>query len=205
MPPLRVLTALVLIAAPLAAQPVAEPVPSVTELSEALRADQRAHLWRVGAWGLANAVGGAALVLASDRTDAPGRWAFGAQSAAWGVVNVGIAAAGLAGGPGAVTGDLAAALAAENGYADVLLVNLGLNVGYAAVGATLLAVAGQGVATPAAWRGHGAALVVQGLGLLALDGIAYAATRARLGALLDLVGSADLAATAQGVVLVVPL
>ncbi|WP_412068204.1 DUF6992 family protein [Rubrivirga sp. IMCC43871] len=205
MPHLRVLTALVLIAAPLAAQPAATRATPVAELSDALRADQRAHLWRVGAWGLANAVGGAALVLASDRTGAPGRWAFGVQSAAWGVINVGIAAVGLVGGTGEVTADLAAALAAENGYADVLLVNLGLNVGYAAVGTTLFAVAGRGVSTPDAWRGHGAALVVQGVGLLALDGIAVVASRARLGALLDLVGAADFAATAQGVVLVVPL
>ena len=205
MPSLRVLAALVLIAAPLAAQPVAPPATPVAELSDALRADQRAHLWRVGAWGLANALGGAALVLASDRAGSPGRWAFGAQSAAWGAINVGIAAVGLAGGPGEITADLAAALAAENGYADVLLVNLGLNVGYAAVGATLLAVAGRGVSTPDAWRGHGAALVIQGLGLLVLDGVPYAGTRARLDALVDLVGAADVVATAQGVALVVPL
>ena len=182
--------------------PLAE---SVRQLSADLRADQQAHLWRVGAWGLANAVGGAALVLASDRDGRPGRWAFGLQSGAWGAVNVGIAVVGLAGGPGDVAADWAAALGAENGYADVLLVNLGLNAGYMAVGGTLLAVAGRGVPTPDAWRGHGAALVLQGAGLMVLDGIAYLGTRDRLGALVDLAGRAQLGASAEGVRLVVGL
>ena len=178
---------------------------AVEALSAALRADQQAHLWRVGAWGLANAVGGAALALASDHAARPGAWAFGVQSGAWGVVNVGIAAVGLAGGPGAATADWAAAFAAENGYADVLLVNLGLNVGYAAVGATLLAVAGRRVPAPDAWRGHGAALVVQGLGLLVLDGAAVLASRARLDALAEAATQAALTVTADGVALVVRL
>lgn len=206
MPASRVLPAAVLLAlVPLAAgQPVA-PTVEVEALSADLRADQEAHLGRVGAWGLANAVGGAALALAIDREARPRAWAFGVQSGAWGVVNVGIAAVGLATGTGEVTGDWAAAVAAENGYADVLLVNLGLNVGYAAVGATLFAVAGRGVSTPAAWRGHGSALVLQGAGLFVLDGAAYLATRARLGALVDLASRAEVAASPAGLALVVPL
>lgn len=187
---------------------VAQPTGSEAEvgvLSRALRADQQAHLWRVGAWGLANAVGGAVLVLASDRGQRPGRWAFGLQSGAWGVVNVGIATVGLISGPGEVTGEWTQAFAAENGYADVLLFNLGLNVAYAAVGGTLLAVAGRGVSDPAAWRGHGAALVLQGAGLFVLDGIAYLGTRDRLGALADLASGASLTAGGGGLVLIVPL
>ena len=187
-----------------AAQPLAAP-DQVEALSAALRADQQAHLWRVGAWGLANAVGGAVLVLATDRDADPGRWAFGLQSGAWGVVNVGIAAVGLASGPGEVTAEWATALGAENGYADVLLVNLGLNVGYVAVGGTLLAVAGRGVSTPDAWRGHGGALVLQGAGLLVLDGIAYLGTRDRLGALVEVAGRAEVSASLGGVRLIVGL
>ena len=188
-----------------AAQPLAAPPDTVGALSAALRADQQAHLWRVGAWGLANVVGGAVLVLASDRDADPGRWAFGLQSGAWGVVNVGIAAVGLATGPGDVTADWATALGAENGYADVLLVNLGLNVGYMAVGGTLLAVAGRGVSTPDAWRGHGAALVLQGAGLLVLDGIAYLGTRDRLAALVEVASRAEVTASVGGVRVVVGL
>ena len=197
--------AVVAVAPDVAAQPAEPLADSVRQLSAALRADQRAHLWRVGAWGLANAVGGAALVLATDRDGRPGRWAFGLQSGAWGVVNVGIAAVGLATGPGETTADWAAALASENGYADVLLVNLGLNVGYIAVGGTLLAVAGRGVSTPDAWRGHGAALVLQGAGLLVLDGVAYLGTRGRLGALVEAASRAQLGASAEGLRLVVGL
>ncbi|PAP81827.1 hypothetical protein B1759_03690 [Rubrivirga sp. SAORIC476] len=160
---------------------------------------------RVGAWGLANALGGTALVLASDRDAQPGRWAFGLQSGAWGAVNIGIAAVGLATGPGEVTSDWATALAAENGYADVLLVNLGLNVGYVAVGGTLLAVAGRGVPNPDAWRGHGAALILQGAGLLVLDGMAYLASRGRFEALTEVAAQATLSASASGLTLLVPL
>ena len=201
---LTVLAAVLLLA--LAAHPArAQRADEVRALSAELTEAQRAHLWRVGAWGLANAVGGAALWLASDGEASPGRRAFGLQSAAWGAVNTGIAVVGLAGEADGPTADLAAALGAENGYADVLLVNLGLNVGYAAVGATLWAVSGRGVSDPEAWRGHGVALVVQGAGLFVLDGIAYLGTRARFDALVDLAASASLAVTPGGVALVVGL
>ena len=185
----------------LAAAPrtAAQPAADVEALSLDLREAQRAHLWRVGAWGAANAATGAALFLLSDPDARPGRRAFGMQSAAWGAVNVGIAVVGLASGPGDPATGWAAALGAENGYADILLVNLGLNVGYAAVGATLLAISGRGVSRPDAWRGHGSALVVQGLGLLVLDGIAYLGTRTRLDALVDL--QASLAVRPGGVAL----
>ena len=206
--PARLATLTVLAAAllALAAHPSrAQDAAEVRALSAERSDAQRAHLWRVGAWGLANAVGGAALWLASDAEASPGRRAFGLQSAAWGAVNTGIAVVGLVGGAGEPTADWAAALGAENGYADVLLVNLGLNVGYAAVGATLWAVSGRGVSNPAAWRGHGIALVVQGAGLFVLDGIATLGTRARLDALVDLAASASLAAVPGGVALVVGL
>ena len=196
---------LALAASATTAQPLAADVGEVEVLSAALRADQQAHLWRVGAWGLANAVGGAVLVLASDRDAQPGRWAFGVQSGAWGAVNVGIAVFGLAGGPGEVTADWASAHGAENGYADVLLVNLGLNAGYMAVGGTLLAVAGRGVSTPDAWRGHGSALVLQGAGLMVLDVVAYAGTRGRLGSLVEIASRAELSASMRNVRLVVGL
>ena len=203
MPRLLGLLLLALAASSVAAQPLAPG--AVESASRALRADQDAHLWRVGPWGLANAVGGAILVLASDRGTQPGRWAFGLQSGAWGAVNVGIAVVGLASGSGEVTADWATALAAENGYADVLLVNLGLNVGYAAVGTTLLAVAHRGVPTPDAWRGHGAALVLQGAGLFVLDGVAYLGTRARLDALVEAVRRAEWSVGVDGVRVVVGL
>ena len=184
---------------------LAQEASGVLALSQDLRADQAAHLWRVGAWGAANVAGGLALVALSDREADAFRHAFGVQAAAWGAINVGIAAVGLATGPGEASGEWAAAFVAENGYADVLLLNLGLNVGYAAVGTTLLAVAGRGVPNPSAWRGHGAALVLQGAGLLVLDGIAYLAGRQRLGALVEIVDGAALSAGASGVRLTIGL
>lgn len=183
----------------------AQPVRSVQGLSAELRADQRAHLWRVGAWGAANAAMGTALVLLADREAQPGRRAFGVQSAAWGIINVGIATVGLATGGDGTTEVWADALGSENGYADVLLVNLGLNVGYMAVGTTLLAVSSQGVSNPDAWRGHGSAILVQGLGLLVLDGIAYLGSRTRLSELVDLASSMAWVVQPDAVALVIPL
>ena len=189
----------------LAAQASGDASGSVFALSHDLRADQAAHLWRVGAWGAANVAGGLALIALSDAESEGVRRAFGIQSAAWGAVNVGIAAVGLARGPGAASGDWAAAFGAENGYAGVLLVNLGLNVAYSAVGATMVIASHRGVSNAEAWRGHGAALVLQGAGLLVLDGIAYLGSRQRLGALVDLADSATLSAGLGGVRLVVGL
>ncbi|MEO1629621.1 MAG: hypothetical protein AAFU38_02495, partial [Bacteroidota bacterium] len=68
---------------------------------------------------------------------------------------------------------------------DILLFNLGLNVAYSAVGATLAAVSYRGVDGNLSVRGHGAALILQGLGLFVLDGIAYLDTRGRWGALVE--------------------
>ena len=149
-----------------------------------LQAAERAHLWRVAVWGGANALGGLALVWASSRSGASTRWHFGAMSAGWGVVNVGIAAGGLlaSGPPPAEPGAL---LAAERQFHDVLLFNLGLNVAYSAVGATMLGASSYGVDHVGRWRGFGASLILQGVGLLVLDGVAFWASRGRLASLLD--------------------
>ena len=145
---------------------------------------RRAHLWRVGAWGGVNALGGLALVWASSRSAQSTRWHFGAMSAGWGLVNAGIAAGGLlaSGPPPAEPGPL---LAAERQFHDVLLLNLGLNVAYSAVGATMLGASYYGVDTVGRWRGFGTSLILQGAGLLVLDGIAFWASRGRLSSLLD--------------------
>jgi hypothetical protein len=152
--------------------------------SAQLQAAERDHLWRVAAWGGANALGGLALVWASSRPGTSTRWHFGAMSAGWGVVNVGIAAGGLlaAGAPPTEPG---AVLAAERQFHDILLLNLGLNVGYSAVGATMLGASYYGIDNVGRWRGFGASLILQGVGLLVLDGIAFLASRGRLSSLLE--------------------
>lgn len=156
-------------------------------LARALSDAQRAHLWRVAAWGGANLAAGLALLSTSPSATAPGRRGFGIQTAAWGAINVGIAAWGLSA-HGMPEPGLGSVLRAEDGYAHVLLVNLGLNVGYMAVGTALMVAANHGLRGGAAVRGHGGAVVVQGLGLLVLDGIAWAGSRGRLDRLHEMVG-----------------
>lgn len=108
-------------------------------------------------------------------------------------------------GGGEPAASLAEALRMESGYAEVLLLNQGLNVGYAAVGTALWAAGARGVSSGEAWRGHGMALVVQGLGLFVLDGIAYLASVDRSRALYDVLSEVHLSAVPGGVGLIVGL
>ena len=169
---------------------------SVGERVEALAAErqdsQRRHLWRVGVWGGLNLLGGAGLALASDRQARPARWGFGLQAGLWGAVNLGIATFGLVGSPGAPTSAYAEAVSSERNYHDILLLNMGLNVAYAAAGTAMLVAGYRDVRGARSWRGHGLALILQGAGLLVLDGISLAASRSRLADLLgpDLLGVA---------------
>jgi hypothetical protein len=152
--------------------------------SAQLQVAERDHLWRVAAWGGANALGGLALAWASSRSNQATRWHFGAMSAGWGVVNVGIAAGGLLA-SGAPPTEPGAVLAAERQFHDILLLNLGLNVGYSVVGATMLGASYYGIDNVGRWRGFGTSLILQGVGLLVLDGIAFLASRGRLSSLLE--------------------
>ena len=179
----------------------------IRALMQAHEQAQRSHLWRVAAWGGANLAVGATLMLAAGRSSRPARFGYGLQSGIWGAVNVGIAGVGLSGGgPGTATAStLGPALDAVRGYHDILLFNMGLNVAYTGVGAALLAAGYRDVQSAASWRGHGAALIVQGLGLLALDGIALWGARSRLTELVDGVGQATLSMGPTGARLVLSL
>ena len=182
---------------------VAQPI---AELSADLTDAQAAHLWRVGAWGATSLVAGATILVTSDAEQAAGRRAFALQSAAWGAINLGIAAVGLAAGPPETTTMLTDALAAEERYGDILWINTGLNVGYIAVGATLYAVGARaGVGRAQEWKGHGLGVVMQGVGLLVLDGVALIGSQRRAGDLLDVLRSVDLAATGSGMTVVISL
>jgi hypothetical protein len=176
----------------------AEGGPSVSALMEGHERAQRNHLWRVAAWGGANLAAGAALALASSRRRQPARFGFGLQSGIWGAVNVGSAGVGVWGGPGTGVSELGPALDAVRGYHDILLLNMGLNVAYAGVGAAMLVAGSRDVCSAAAWRGHGAALIVQGAGLLLLDGVALLSARGRLLQLLDVAVDATLSVGPTG-------
>jgi len=168
---------------PVGAQPsptIDETPGSSTEVAASkLQNAKQSHLWRVAAWGGTNALGGLALVWASSRSRQSARWHFGAMSAGWGIVNVGIATTGLVGSSAPPT-DLSPLLTAERQFHDILLFNLGLNVAYSAVGATMIGAGYRNVSRAARWRGFGTSLVLQGAGLLVLDGIAFIASRTRL-------------------------
>lgn len=105
----------------------------------------------LGAWAAGSAAAGA-LLCVPRRTRG-----FGRQTLAWGAVDGAIAAVG-------------SRRRAAKGPTDpdrlrrVLLVNAGLDVGYLAAGAWLV--------RHGRWRGDGAAVLVQGAFLLALDATA---------------------------------
>jgi hypothetical protein len=187
---LALATLLLILSANLLVAQTASPNGAVEAGRQALMEAEQAHLWRVTAWGGLNVAGGLALALASPRSTRPARWSFGMMSAGWGVVNVGIGAVALAT-ASAPAASLDAVLGAERTFHDVLLLNLGLNVGYAGVGAAMLMAGYRDVSHPAAWRGYGSALILQGAGLLVLDSVAFLASRTRLGDLLDATVSAS--------------
>lgn len=172
---------------------------SVEALRDAHRSAETHHLWRVAVWGGVNALGGVALAASGGRRTHPTRWGFGAQSAAWGVINVGIATTGLITG-GAPPTEPEALLSAERTFHDILLFNLGLNVAYSGVGAAMVVASYRGVGSARAWRGHGSALILQGAGLLVLDAIAFFASRTRLAEILRVTGDLSARALPTGVV-----
>ena len=181
-------------ASPLSAQPTATRAPdtvrSARQAGAALQRAEQTHLWRVAAWGGTNVLGGLALVWGTSRSRRSARWHFGAMSAGWGAVNVGIATVGLLA-SNAPSPEAGAVLSAERQFHDILLFNLGLNVAYSAVGGTMLGAGYRDVSNAGRWRGFGTALILQGAGLLVLDGIAFFASRTRLA---NLIGpNADLA------------
>lgn len=120
-------------------------------------------------FGLASVAGGGLL---AARAEGDAMRAFGQQSAAWGAVNLGIAGV--------------SALRSGRSPVDpvrvrrILLLNAALDLGYIAAGAHIAAhrTTFGGRLSPQAARGHGLAVVVQGLGLLNLDlGFALALSR----------------------------
>lgn len=131
--------------------------------ADTLLALERGHLLRLALWAGASVLAGTMLLawLTVRRTDAPLLRHFAIQTAAWGAVDGLIC---LWAGRDLVLRDYAGAQRLLN----VLWLNLGLDAGYIAVGATLLLTA---------WRwgsrhggmGAGIGIIVQGLALLLLD------------------------------------
>jgi len=181
-------TLLVLASAPVDAQQntTEGAADEVARLSDALQTSRQDHLWRVAIWGGANVALGIGLLAGANRDRTPTRFGFGVQSAAWGAINLGIVGASVLSGDPETATSLSAALSEENGWSDVLLVNLGLNVGYMGVGTALAIAAGRGLSRPDEVRGHAYGVIAQGAGLFILDGVAWLASRGRLDALVEM-------------------
>jgi hypothetical protein len=124
---------------------------------------ERGHLQRLALWALCSVLGGTLLLtwLTVRRLAAPTLRHFAIQTAAWGAVNGLIAAWAWR---GLALRDYAGAQRLVN----VLWLNTGLDIGYAAVGATLLILAVRWGPRPGA-SGAGVGVVVQGLVLALLD------------------------------------
>jgi hypothetical protein len=131
--------------------------------ADTLLAAERTHLLRLLAWGAASVLIGTALLAwlhASARRSSLLEQ-FGIQTAAWGAVELALAALGRASlGPR----DLAAATRLDR----VLWLNLGLDAGYVMVGLTLV-VLGWRLGRRLGLVGAGLGVCVQGMALALLD------------------------------------
>lgn len=131
--------------------------------SDTLLAAERGHLLRLLVWGAASVMAGTAVIaLASVRRPrSPLLWHFGLQTSVWGAVDLALVAASW----GRLhERDLLGAARLLN----FLWLNVGLDVGYIAVGVTLV-IAGWVLARRLGAVGAGIGVVVQGTALLVLD------------------------------------
>jgi hypothetical protein len=129
---------------------------------------ERGHLLRVGAWGAACVLVGTLLLalLAVRRRRPPLLFHFALQTALWGAIDLAIAGVGLR---GLALRDYTAATRFER----LLWLNLGLEIGYVAVGVTL-ALTGWALGRRLAPVGAGLGVAIQGAALIALDAIILA-------------------------------
>jgi hypothetical protein len=131
--------------------------------ADTLLSIERGHLQRLLLWAAISMVAGTAMLawLAARRERAPLVRHFAIQTAAWGAVNAGIVAWAWR---GLVIRDYAGAQRLLN----IIWLNTGLDVGYAAVGATMAIVAWK-LGPRQGLIGAGLGIIVQGLALALLD------------------------------------
>jgi len=138
---------------------------------------QRSAMWILGAWAGVSMASGIGLGVQNSNT--PLRFA-GYQNIGWGVVNAALAGVALIG----IANQLAAldALSAgkesmfllkelgeEQNFSKVLLVNVGLDVGYMLVGGALMYAGRNGIERGDEFFGSGLGVVIQGAFLLVFD------------------------------------
>jgi hypothetical protein len=124
---------------------------------------EQGHLLRLGVWAAVSIVGGTALLawLTLRQVAAPLVRHFAIQTAAWGAVNAAIAG-------WAWRGLTLRDFAGTQKLLSILWLNTGLDLGYAAVGLTLVIVGWQWERRMGA-VGAGLGVVLQGLALALLD------------------------------------
>jgi hypothetical protein len=134
--------------------------------SDSLLLAERAHLVRLFAWGAGSVVAGTALLLlVTLRRGAPGGVPllahFAIQCVAWGAIDLALTAFAWR---ALAERDIVGAMKLDR----LLWLNLGLDVGYVAVGAALV-ITGWQLGRRLGLVGAGLGVVVQGLALLVLD------------------------------------
>lgn len=127
-----------------------------------LLAIERGHLLRLAVWAVGSIAVGATMLFWARRAKSPDFWRHaGIQSAAWGAIDLLIVAFAVR---GLAPRDVMAAIALDR----FLWLNIGLDVGYAMVGITLLVFGARHPRRPGL-IGAGAAIVAQGIALAVLD------------------------------------
>lgn len=130
--------------------------------SDLLRLEEL-HLLKLGVWAAMSILMGSALIawVRFRRTESPLLQHFGIQSAAWGAIDLLIV---WWAGRGLAVRDLAGAIALDR----FVWLNIGLDVGYVLVGATLV-LCGWKLGRRLGLVGAGLGVIVQGLALTVLD------------------------------------
>lgn len=131
--------------------------------ADALLQVEQLHLLKLLVWAAISIVAGTALItlVRVRRPSAPLLLHFGVQAVAWGAVDAAIAVWARS---GLAMRDLASAVALDR----FVWFNIGLDVGYVGVGATLAILGVRGERRPGL-VGAGLGVVVQGLALTVLD------------------------------------
>lgn len=131
--------------------------------ADTLLAAERGHLLRLAMWGAMSVVAGTAVLalVMTRRPRSPLLQHFAIQTAAWGAIDLAICAAAWR---GLALRDLTGAIALDR----FIWFNIGLDVGYVAVGVTL-AIVGWRLTRSLALVGAGIGVVVQGIALALLD------------------------------------
>lgn len=131
--------------------------------ADTLLAAERGHLIRLLVWGATSILAGTAIgtFLVVGRRESPLLKHFSIQTVAWGVIDVAICVAAWR---SLALRDLAGAVRLDR----FIWFNIGLDVGYVMVGATL-AIVGWRLSRSLGLVGAGVGVIVQGSALLALD------------------------------------